>query len=137
VMGLLIVRRVFRNAPRPPVTTPRGQLGFRGAFLDAVGGGGWGPVVTSTLVARGNQTRITVGSVNAAEFFVTLAASITFILTMGLSNWQIIAGLAIGGAIAAPLGAYACKRIPHRPFMLIVGLLVIGLSVRTLIKALL
>ena len=73
---------------------------------------------------------------NAAEFFVTLAASITFMIAMSLSNWPIIIGLAIGGALAAPLGAYACKRIPHRPFMFLVGLLVIGLSLRALIKAL-
>ena len=135
-MGALIVVRVFRTAPPLSVTTHLTPLGFFGAFIDAVGGGGWGPVVASTLTARGNHARLTVGSVNAAEFFVTLAASVTFIATMGLSHWPIILGLAIGGAIAAPLGAWACKRIPHRPFMLLVGLLVIGLSIRTLIKAL-
>lgn len=135
-MGLLIVVRVFKTVPPLSVTTYLTPLGFFGAFIDAVGGGGWGPVVASTLVARGNSARLTVGSVNAAEFFVTLAASVTFIFTMGLTHWPIILGLAVGGAMAAPLGAYACKRIPHRPFMLLVGLLVIGLSIRTLIKAL-
>ena len=93
-------------------------------------------MVASTLVARGNHARLTVGSVNAAEFFVTLAASITFILTLGISHWPVIAGLAIGGGIAAPIAAYACKRIPLRPFMFLVGLLVIGLSLRTLIRSL-
>jgi uncharacterized membrane protein YfcA len=135
-MGVLIVVRVFKTVPPLSVTTHLTPLGFFGAFIDAVGGGGWGPVVASTLIARGNHARLTVGSVNAAEFFVTLAASVTFIVTMGLSHWPIILGLAIGGAVAAPLGAWACKRIPHRPFMLLVGLLVIGLSIRTLIKAL-
>ncbi len=134
LMGVLIVVRVFRMVPPLAVTTHLTPLGFIGAFIDAVGGGGWGPVVASTLIARGNHARTTVGSVNAAEFFVTLAASITFIITLGLSHWPIIVGLAIGGAAAAPLGAYACKRIPHRPFMLLVGLLVIGLSIRTLIQ---
>ena len=128
--------RVFKTVPPLSVTTHLTPLGFFGAFIDAIGGGGWGPVVASTLIARGNHARTTVGSVNAAEFFVTLAASVTFMITMGLSHWPIILGLALGGAVAAPLGAYACKRIPHRPFMLLVGLLLIGLSIRTLIKAL-
>lgn len=136
VMGVVIVVRVFRTVRPLSVTTHIAPLGFFGAFVDAVGGGGWGPVVASTLMARGNHTRLTVGTVNAVEFFVTLAASMTFIMTMGLTNWPIIAGLAIGGAVAAPIGAYACKRIPHRPFMFLVGLLVIGLSLRTLVSAL-
>ena len=135
-MGVFIVVRVFRAVPARSVTTHLAPLGFFGAFIDAVGGGGWGPVVASTLVARGNHARLTVGSVNAAEFFVTLAASITFILTLGISHWPVIAGLAIGGGIAAPIAAYACKRIPLRPFMFLVGLLVIGLSLRTLIRSL-
>lgn len=135
-MGVLIIVRVFRAFPPQSVTTHLTPLGFFGAFIDAVGGGGWGPVVASTLMARGNHARLTVGSVNAAEFFVTLAASITFIITLGISHWPVIAGLAIGGGIAAPVAAYTCKRIPLRPFMFLVGLLVIGLSIRTLIMAL-
>jgi len=135
-MGVLIVTRVFRTVPPLSVTTYLTPLGFFGAFIDAIGGGGWGPVVASTLIARGNHARLTVGSVNAAEFFVTLAASFTFIITMGVTHWPIIIGLATGGILAAPLGAFACKHIPHRPFMFLVGLLVIGLSIRTLIMAL-
>ncbi|NLL84315.1 MAG: sulfite exporter TauE/SafE family protein [Lentisphaerae bacterium] len=131
-MGILIVVRVFRTVPPLKVTTYLTPLGFIGAFVDAVGGGGWGPIVASTLIARGNHTRTTVGSVNAAEFFVTLAASLTFIFSIGISHAPIILGLAIGGIIAAPLGAYACKKIPLKPFMFLVGLLVIGLSIRTL-----
>jgi hypothetical protein len=100
-----------------------------------MGGGGWGPIVASNLIVRGNDVRITVGSVNAVEFFVTLAASITFFLTIGLTHWSIILGLAIGGVIAAPLGAWAAKRIPHKPFMIFVGLLVIAVSTRNLLKA--
>ncbi|MDO8785369.1 MAG: sulfite exporter TauE/SafE family protein [Syntrophales bacterium] len=135
-MGVLIIVRVFKTVPPVSVTTHLMPLGFLGAFIDAVGGGGWGPVVASTLIARGNHARLTVGSVNAAEFFVTLAASLTFIATIGLQHWHIILGLAIGGMAAAPLGAYACKKIPHRPFMFLVGLLVVGLSIRTLVKTL-
>ncbi len=133
-MGVLIVVRVFRTVPPLSVTTHLTPLGFIGAFIDAVGGGGWGPVVASTLMVRGNHARTTVGSVNAAEFFVTLAASLTFIATIGLTHWPIILGLALGGMLAAPLGAYATKRVPHRPLMLLVGILVIVVSIRTLVS---
>lgn len=136
VMGVVIVARVFRPIPPLSVTTHVVPLGFFGAFIDAVGGGGWGPVVASTLIARGNHARLTVGTVNAAEFFVTLAASITFVLTIGIQHWPLIAALAVGGVIAAPLGAYTCKHVPLRPFMAAVGLLVIALSIRTLVRAL-
>jgi uncharacterized protein len=134
VMGCVIVLKAFREFPSRTVTTHLAPLGFFGAFIDAIGGGGWGPIVASTLIARGNHLRETVGSVNAVEFFVALAASITFILTLGLTNWEIILGLAVGGLLAAPIGAWACKHIPIRPFMILVGILVIALSLRTLFK---
>jgi uncharacterized membrane protein YfcA len=134
-MGFLIVIRALWTLPPKRDVKHVEPLGFFGAFVDAVGGGGWGPVVTSTLVAQGNDTRFTVGSVNAAEFLVTVAASITFLLTVDLSHWPVILGLALGGMIAAPVAAFTCKKIPHRPFMFLVGLLVIFLSLRTIIKA--
>lgn len=134
IMGLVIIAKAFaRVAPRN-VTTHLAPLGFFGALVDAMGGGGWGPIVASNLIVRGNNVRITVGSVNAVEFFVTLAASITFLLTIGLTHWSIIIGLAIGGVIAAPFGAWAAKHIPHKPAMIVVGLLVVGLSTRNLLK---
>ena len=132
VIGAIILIKAFRQFPPVVVSEYLTPLGFFGAMIDAVGGGGWGPVVASTLLARGGDVRTTVGTVNAVEFFVTLTASIVFIITLGLSHWQIIVALAVGGAIAAPIGAYAVKRIPMRPMLFFVGLLVIGLSVRTL-----
>ncbi len=132
IMGLIIILKAFRRFPPREVTTHLAPLGFTGAFLDAMGGGGWGPIVASNLIARGNSVRFTVGSVNAVEFFVTLAASITFILTIGLSNWQIIIGLALGGVIAAPFGAWLAKKLPIRPFMALVGVLIVALSARNL-----
>ena len=107
-------------------------MGFVGAFLDSVGGGGWGPIVASNLIVRGNDVRMTIGSVNAVEFFVTLASSITFFLTIGLGHGKIILGLALGGVIAAPLGAWAAKHVPHKPFMVLVGSLIVTLSFRNL-----
>lgn len=134
VMGGVIIVKAFREFPPRSVSTHLVPLGFTGAFVDAVGGGGWGPIVASTLIVRGNDVRSTVGSVNAVEFFVTLAASVTFFLTIGLGNWPVIAGLALGGLIAAPIGAWACKHVPVKPFMIGVGVLVCLLSVRTLAR---
>ncbi len=133
-MGVVIVGKAFGEFRPKVVTTHIRRLGFMGALLDSMGGGGWGPVVTSTLVARGNDVRKTVGSVNAAEFFVTVAASVTFFLTIGLTNWQMIVALALGGLPAAPLAAWACKRLPVRRMMTCVGMLVIATSTRTLLK---
>jgi len=104
-----------------------------GGFCDAIGGGGWGPVVTTTLVARGKNPRLTIGSVNFSEFFVTLAESITFVLTLTFSQyWQIILGLLIGGAIAAPLAARVTKHLPVKTLMILVGTLIVILSIRTI-----
>lgn len=134
LMGVVIVYKAFRDFPPRRVTTHLVPLGFFGALVDSIGGGGWGPTVASNLIARGNTFRMTVGTVNAVEFFVTLTASLVFLLTLGLSNWQMIAALALGGVVAAPLGAWLVSRVRPRPVQCIVGLLVIVLSVRTLLQ---
>ena len=110
-------------------------LGFAGGFCDSVGGGGWGPIVAGTLLARGNPPRTTIGSVAFSEFFVTLAASATLLLTIGVSNWLPVAGLALGSAIASPFAARLTGKIPARPMMVVVGIVVILLSVRTFFRA--
>ena len=121
----------------PKQAQGRSVLGVIGGFCDAIGGGGWGPVVTTTLVARGKNPRLTIGSVNFSEFFVTLAQSVTFVLTLSFAQyWQIILGLLIGGAIAAPLAARVTKVLPVRGLMIMVGTLIILLSIRTLYLAL-
>jgi uncharacterized membrane protein YfcA len=133
IIGIVIFRKAFK---RPEVKEVAGNivpLGLAGGFFDAVGGGGWGPIVTSTLIARGNHPRFTIGSVNTAEFFVTISESFVFILTIGLLHWNIIAGLIIGGVIAAPLAAKICRIIPTRMLMMLVGLVVIALSIRTIL----
>jgi uncharacterized protein len=133
VMGGVIILKAFRPFPPRTVTTHLGPLGFFGALIDAMGGGGWGPIVATTLVVRGNDLRRTIGTVNAVEFFVTVSASVTFFLALGLTHWPVIAGLALGGVLAAPLAAWACHRVPVRPLLILVGVLVIALSTRTLI----
>ena len=140
IMGLIVIYRAFRSKSPRHVRSWLIPLGFGGGFMDALGGGGWGPVVTSTLMARGNEPRFTVGSVNITEFFITLAQSVTFFLALGSGEFlrygNIILGLLIGGALAAPLAAFAAKRLPRKPFMLLVGCLIVFLNVRTLIMTL-
>jgi uncharacterized protein len=132
-MGLVIVIKGLRRAvAHKEVRTHLIPLGLSGGFLDAIGGGGWGPIVVTNLVARGNHPRYSIGSVNFAEFFVATAASVTFFVTIGLSFWTAILGLAIGGAIAAPIAAHLTRRVPTRGLMITVGILIIALSVRTL-----
>lgn len=110
-----------------------GVLGFTGGFFDAIGGGGWGPIVTTTLVARGNHPRYAVGSVNFSEFFVTVAQSVTFLISLSFAEyWRVILGLLLGGAMAAPLAAKLASKIPAKPFMMAVGTLIVLLSIRTL-----
>ncbi len=103
-------------------------LGFFAGLLDASGGGGWGPIATSTLLARGGQARTTIGTVNAAEFVVTLTVSATFLLSMGVQHLQIVAGLLIGGMMAAPVAAILVKRVKERWVLVAVGVLVLGIS---------
>jgi hypothetical protein len=139
VMGILILVKALRNHAEKQVNDHISILGMTGGFFDAIGGGGWGPIVTTTLVARGNNPRYTIGSVNLSEFFVTFSQSVVFIFTLSsdlLSNWQVIVGLLVGGVIAAPFAALVTKRMPIRMLMGMVGLLIIGLSIRTILQVL-
>ncbi len=132
LMGLFILYKAFKKIQERKVEERLFPLGLTGGFLDAIGGGGWGPIVTSTLVAKGNNPRLTIGSVNLAEFFVTVAESVTFFTIIGISHWKIILGLIAGGVLAAPLAAHACKRLPSKKLMIMVGALITVLSIRTI-----
>jgi uncharacterized membrane protein YfcA len=135
LMGVWIIARAI-TARATPQQWPRWlvPLGLGGGFLDAAGGGGWGPMVASTLLGTGASARYTIGSVNTAEFFVTLVITITFFTTIGIELWPIIVGLIAGGAVAAPFAAYIAKTVPDRPLMVLVGAVVILLSIRGLIR---
>jgi uncharacterized membrane protein YfcA len=132
IMGGVILRKALNHTSERENHAHVIPLGLAGGFFDSIGGGGWGPIVTTTLLARGNHVRFTVGTVNAAEFFVTVAASATFFITIGLTHLFIILGLILGGILAAPLAAYICKKLPARVLMFIVGFLIILLSIRTI-----
>ena len=138
VMGVVIFSKAFRRQREQPrkVGAYVFPLGFAGGFLDATGGGGWGPVVTSTMIATDHDVKKTIGTVNTAEFLVTVAETTAFATLVSdfTHYWQIILGLVAGGVVAAPLAALLCKKIPVRPLLAIVGALIIGLNVWNLIS---
>ena len=129
IMGVVILMRAKRHIP--PRDTPfrwAPPVGFAGGFLDASGGGGWGPIVTSTLVGSGHAPRTTVGSVNTSEFLVTTAAATTFFIELGMVSLGQLAALVIGGLLAAPFGGWVVKHVQVYVLMTMVGLLVIALA---------
>lgn len=138
IMGVVILAKALRGfGPRKPVEKHLLPLGFAGGLLDAMGGGGWGPIVASNLLGRGEAPRTAIGSVNLAEFFVTATISAVFIATLPMDSSLLvmIAGLIIGGVIAAPLAAYVAKIMPARALLVLVGGVVIILSLRDIIRA--
>lgn len=147
VMGLVII---WRGLMFPASKTVPGKfiapLGTVGGFLDAMGGGGWGPVVTSSLIGAGAPPRYVVGTVNAAEFVVTCAVVSAFAATILFGVWEessgisehltAIAGLVIGGLPAAFFAGWLLKVAPRKPLMIAVGLLICGIASWELSKAL-
>lgn len=134
IMGAVVIRKAFGKTIEKKPIKKVGLLALAGGFLDSIGGGGWGPVVTSTLLSRGRDPKYTIGTVNTTEFFVAFASAGIFTLFMGLQNVQVIAGLVVGGIVAAPFGALIVGKIKPRILMIMVGILIILLSLRTLIK---
>jgi uncharacterized protein len=133
LMGLRIILKALSRSGNIEVPVNTTFLGLFGGFFDAIGGGGWGPIVTSTLVVNGHEPRFVIGSVNIAEWFVTIIQAITFILAIGETfRWEIIVALMVGGVLGAPIAAWLCQRIPTQRLMLLVGVLIVGLSLRTL-----
>lgn len=129
-LGIVIIRKAFRKSKAKIKSENIPTLATFGGFMDSVGGGGWGPIVSSTLIAGGRHPRYTIGSVNLTEFFVALASSLTFLAVIGISHWNIIAGLILGGIIAAPIAASFAKKLPVKSMMVVVGILVILVSLR-------
>jgi len=136
VLAVIIISKALRKNVLKKKTTKLGILATFGGFMDSIGGGGWGPIVTSTLLGRGRHPRYTIGSVNTAEFAVSFASGITFMIFGGIQGWQVIIGLILGGVIAAPIAAYMVNKISRKPMMIAVGILIIILSLRTLSKLL-
>ena len=121
-IGLYLIWRGTGHPPHPRRPRVVAPLGLVGGFLDASGGGGWGAVVTSNLLIQGAEPRKVIGTVSAAEFFLTVTISLTFLAALGWETFTVATvGLLIGGLIAAPLGGYAAKRVPARGLMIMVG----------------
>lgn len=132
----LLVRGLFYppKFAKPKVVAP---LGLVGGFLDAAGGGGWGPVVTSNLLVQGGEPRKIVGTVNSAEFILALTVSATFIFHLGLDDiLGPTLGLIIGGVAAAPLGAFLAKKFPPKVMLVMVGVILTATSLFGLYSAL-
>lgn len=140
-IGLYLLFRAIRFAPQHKEPTIVEPLGLAGGFLDAAGGGGWGPVVTSNLLVQGAQPRTTIGTVNTTEFFLTLTISATFLFHIGSQGftpdfWHPVLGLLIGGVVAAPFGAMFAKRMPVRLLLSLVGIVLTATSAFSLYRAL-
>jgi uncharacterized protein len=137
LMGVLILVRALRTfATVEPSKHGMPAVGFAGGVLDAIGGGGWGPIVTSTLVGTGHVPRYVIGSVNLTEFFVTIATSTTLILSLGLANLAPVIPLILGGLVSAPFAGYLVKVVSPRVLMILVGGLILFLSLRSLLRLL-
>jgi uncharacterized membrane protein YfcA len=126
-VGLFILYKAFRPRwPRDVRDWIIPYVGGVGGLLDAMGGGGWGPIVTSTLLGRGHEPKKVIGSTNLTEFAVTFVISLTFILALGWSELSSAVGLILGGVLAAPFGALIVKKMPVKPLMIAVSMIIIG-----------
>ncbi|WP_207511937.1 TSUP family transporter [Longitalea luteola] len=134
LLGLRILWNAFKNEKIKKKFKHYGWLAGIGGFLDSFGGGGWGPIVTTTLITKGRSPRFVIGSVSLTEFFVTLASAFTFFTLMGLEHWQVIVALVIGGLLAAPLAAKLAGKLPRKTSLILLGLLVIFWSLRIIVK---
>ena len=140
---LLLYRNVFKSQGTPnmiEITNPRflTYLGFTGGFVDASGGGGWGPLVTPTMIATtATEPRKVIGTVSAAEFVVAVSASLGFLANIARIdiNWAIVGGLAIGGTIAAPIAAKLVGKLPARQLGILVAIAIILLNGYKLLTA--
>lgn len=129
VVGCYILFKAFRPLwPRGVRDWLVPVIGLGGGALDAIGGGGWGAIVTSSLIGRGHEPRKVIGSTSLTELLVTLTISLTFVLAIGWSSMVSAAGLILGGVLAAPLGAVLVKRLPLRPLMVAVAIVIIAMS---------
>ena len=133
-LGFNILLKAFKSIVVKQKVRNIGWIAGVGGFLDSFGGGGWGPLVTSGLIAKGRNPQYVVGSMSLTEFFVTTVSSITFFSTIGLKYWQIILALLLGGLIAAPISVRLAGKLPHRIMFIGIGAMVIFWSLKILWK---
>jgi uncharacterized membrane protein YfcA len=137
ILGVRIISKAIKKQTQQRKKVKNaGWLASAGGFLDSFGGGGWGPLVTSTLIANGRTPNYVIGTVSLVEFFVTFASAVTFFSVLGFKHWQIVLGLIVGGVAAAPIAARLAGRLPTRWMFIGVGSMVIFWSLWTLRKLL-
>ena len=138
-LGIRILQNAFKKkngnggVKKKKINIP--VLGLIGGFIDSFGGGGWGPLVTGTFIKNGRTPRYVIGSSTIAKFILTVASAVTFVFTVGIQHWNIVAGLLIGGIITAPFSAMLTARLPVRKMFVAVGVVVIIMSLITIYRA--
>lgn len=140
-LGLNILKNAYKEKRETPVQFKRKTnlriLGFTGGFIDSFAGGGWGPLVTGTLIKEGRTPRYVVGSSTVAKFLLTITSAVTFIFTIGIHHWNIVLGLLLGGVFTAPFSAMLTSRLPTKKMFVVVGIVVIIMSLISIMKSLL
>lgn len=136
-LGFQILSNAFKEKQSKKLKrkTNLTRLGVIGGFIDSFAGGGWGPLVTGTLIKNAFTPRFAVGSSTVAKFILTLTAAITFFITLGVQHWNIILGLLIGGIVTAPFSAMLTAKLPVKKMFIIIGTLVIVMSSITIYKS--
>lgn len=136
-LGFRILQNAFKNKTKSieKKHTNITGLGLVGGFIDSFGGGGWGPLVTGTFIKNGHTPRYVIGSSTVAKFILTVASAITFVFTVGIQHWNIVAGLLIGGIITAPFSAMLTAKLPVKKMFVVVGCVVIIMSLITIVRA--
>ena len=139
-LGIRIIQNAFRkknaNGNIKKKKTNITVLGLIGGFIDSFGGGGWGPLVTGTFIKNGRTPRYVIGSSTIAKFILTVASAITFIFTVGIQHWNMVAGLLLGGVITAPFSAMLTAKLPVKKMFVVVGMVVIIMSIITICRSL-
>lgn len=136
-LGIRILQNAFtkRDSNSKKKNVNITVLGLIGGFIDSVGGGGWGPLVTGTFIKNGHTPRYVIGSSTFAKCILTVASAITFIFTIGIHHWNIVAGLLIGGIVTAPFSAMLTSKLPTKKMFIAVGIVVIFCSLITIYRA--
>ncbi len=136
-LGIRILKNAFKkreiNAKKK--ATKITALALIGGFIDSFGGGGWGPLVTGTFIKNGHTPRYVIGSSTFAKCILTMASAVTFIFTIGIQHWNIVAGLLIGGIVTAPFSAMLTASLPAKKMFIAVGIVVIFCSLITIFRS--
>jgi uncharacterized membrane protein YfcA len=135
ILGVVILRKSFQGKKKRKGEKIKriGLLGFFGGFMDAVGGGGWGSIVLSTLIAGGRSPRFSLGTVKVTRFFIAVMSSLTFFTMLNWVNWHAVSGLVLGSAFASPIAARVSNKISVKSIMMAVGIIVIVVSLRSIV----